>query len=225
MRKLFSFLLILMVLFAVGPAQAHHKETHDGGPRSEVGSPSGDQDDNRHPSGKDGETNDGPADDTQGHSPSDPDDDGRGPDRSNGGADKPGGPGGTDKQDQDGNNGCGNDDDFEDDNEGLCGGKPGRPDKAKPPGEHPGPDDVGDDEASPRPGPSGTGDVLGVRTSVSPSPSAVAATSDGATQGQAVDASADGAPLADTGRDITPFLLIASGLTLLGLVLLYHTRS
>ncbi|MFN2587680.1 MAG: hypothetical protein ABR613_06155, partial [Actinomycetota bacterium] len=43
---------------------------------------------------------------------------------SNGGADKPNGPGGVDKADQDGNNGCGNDDDFEDDNEGWCGGKP-----------------------------------------------------------------------------------------------------
>jgi hypothetical protein len=30
----------------------------------------------------------------------------------------------VDQDDQDGNNGCGNDDDFEDDNEGWCGGKP-----------------------------------------------------------------------------------------------------
>ncbi|HYP24319.1 MAG TPA: hypothetical protein VEV43_12160, partial [Actinomycetota bacterium] len=30
----------------------------------------------------------------------------------------------VDKADQDGNNGCGNDDDFEDDNEGWCGRKP-----------------------------------------------------------------------------------------------------
>ena len=56
----------------------------------------------------------------QGNAQSDPDDDGNGPDRSNGGADKPGGPGGDDLADQDGNNGCGNDDDFEDDNEGHC---------------------------------------------------------------------------------------------------------
>jgi hypothetical protein len=38
----------------------------------------------------------------------------------NGGPDKPGGSGGFDR-DKDGNNGCGNDDDFEDDNEGRCG--------------------------------------------------------------------------------------------------------
>ncbi len=41
---------------------------------------------------------------------------------SNGGADKPGGSGGIDQTDQDGNNGCGNDADFEDDNNGNCGG-------------------------------------------------------------------------------------------------------
>ncbi|MFN2587746.1 MAG: hypothetical protein ABR613_06495, partial [Actinomycetota bacterium] len=52
---------------------------------------------------------------------------------SNGGADKPNGPGGVDKADQDGNNGCGNDDDFEDDNEGWCGGKP-KPAKPAPAG-------------------------------------------------------------------------------------------
>ncbi|HLF41791.1 MAG TPA: hypothetical protein VI854_10015 [Acidimicrobiia bacterium] len=40
----------------------------------------------------------------------------------NGGADKPGCPGGVDRSDQDGNNGCGNDADFEDDNNGRCGG-------------------------------------------------------------------------------------------------------
>jgi hypothetical protein len=64
---------------------------------------------------------------TQGNSPSDPDDDGRGPDRSNGGPDKPGGAGGVDVSDQDGNNGCGNDVDREDDNEGWCGGRPTYP--------------------------------------------------------------------------------------------------
>ena len=53
----------------------------------------------------------------QGHSPSDPDADG------NGGQDKPGGAGGFD-DDKDGNNGCGNDRDREDDNNGWCGNKP-----------------------------------------------------------------------------------------------------
>jgi hypothetical protein len=82
--------------------------------------------DNAHPSGKDRHEDKG----TQGKSTSDPDDNDRGPERNSGnpGADKPfvsgDGAGGIDKLDQDGNNGCGNDDDFEDDNEGWCGHKP-----------------------------------------------------------------------------------------------------
>lgn len=95
-----------------------------------------DEDDNEHPSGKDKETNNGPTDDTQGKSPSEPDQNGSGPERDHEGTDKPGGPGGKDKDDQDGNNGCGNDDDFEDDNEGLCGGKP-KPSKSAKPTESP----------------------------------------------------------------------------------------
>ncbi|MDQ4064459.1 MAG: hypothetical protein M3161_00240, partial [Actinomycetota bacterium] len=90
-------------------------------------------------SGKDRETNDGSTDDVQGGTQtSNPDNDGRGPernsckgtseDRVDGCADKPGGTGGVDTEDQDWNNGCGNDDDFEDDNEGLCGG----PDRVRP---------------------------------------------------------------------------------------------
>ena len=98
--------------------------------------------DNAHPSGNDRHEDKG----TQGHSTSDPDDDGRGPDRSNGGADKPfessDGTGGVDQQDQDGNNGCGNDDDFEDDNEGWCG-KPNRSTDTPPP---PPPPPVVDDD-------------------------------------------------------------------------------
>jgi len=82
--------------------------------------PNVDEDDNAHPSGKDRSVENGGSG-NQGNSESDPDDDGRGPDRSNGGSDKPGGSGGVDAADQDGNNGCGNDDDFEDDNEGWCG--------------------------------------------------------------------------------------------------------
>ena len=58
----------------------------------------------------------------QGDAASDPDDNGNPPARTNGGADEPGGPGGENPLDQDGNNGCGNDQDFEDDNEGLCRG-------------------------------------------------------------------------------------------------------
>jgi hypothetical protein len=70
----------------------------------------------------DGETN------TQGRSLSDPDGD------TNGGADKPDPDctGGVDATDRDGNNGCGNDADREDDNNGRCGrqkAERGRPDR------------------------------------------------------------------------------------------------
>lgn len=79
-----------------------------------------DDGDNAHPSGKDRSVEHGGSG-NQGKASHDPDDDGHGPDRSNGGADHPGADGGVDLADQDGNNGCGNDDDFEDDNEGWCG--------------------------------------------------------------------------------------------------------
>lgn len=83
-----------------------------------------DSGDNAHPSGKDRSIEFGRSL-TQGNSQSDPDENDKGPERSNGGPDKqPNGIGGVDKADQDNNNGCGNDDDFEDDNEGWCGQKP-----------------------------------------------------------------------------------------------------
>jgi hypothetical protein len=76
----------------------------------------------------------------QGVSPSNPDADG------NGGIDKPGHKGGFDA-DRDGNNGCGNDSDREDDNNGWCGkprvsgptppGKPGPAPEKKPPAAKP----------------------------------------------------------------------------------------
>lgn len=47
------------------------------------------------------------------------------------------GPGGVDLEDQDPNNGCGNDDDFEDDNEGRCSGR--RPNPSPPPSPSPSP--------------------------------------------------------------------------------------
>jgi len=93
-------------------------DTNDGGTPNNVV----DDGDNRHPSGRDRSVEPGGSG-NQGDAQHDPDDDGNGPDRSNGGADKPDGPGGVDLADQDGNNGCGNDDDFEDDNEGLCRGR------------------------------------------------------------------------------------------------------
>jgi hypothetical protein len=130
---------LALAMWLAAPALAHHKDGHDeGGGKAESSSETtedndddgqpntpdqfGDSD-NRHPSGKDKHAEAGNSG-NQGNSSSDPDDDGHGPDRSNGGPDKPGGSGGVDKEDQDGNNGCGNDDDFEDDNEGWCGGKP-----------------------------------------------------------------------------------------------------
>ena len=77
--------------------------------------------DNAHPSGNDRHEDNG----AQGYSMSEPDDNDRGPERDYQGTDKPfdpvDGSGGMDIHDQDGNNGCGNDDDFEDDNEGWCG--------------------------------------------------------------------------------------------------------
>ena len=94
-----------------------------------------DDGDNKHPSGKDRSVESGGSG-TQGRSSSDPDDDGRGPDRSNGGADNADGSGGVDKADQDGNNGCGNDDDFEDDNEGWCGRHPKKDSTTKVKGSH-----------------------------------------------------------------------------------------
>ena len=100
-------------------AYTEDNDSNDGGTPNNVE----DDGDNAHPSGKDRSVENGKSG-NQGKSESDPDDNGRGPDRTNGGADKPNGSGGVDAADQDGNNGCGNDDDFEDDNEGWCGGKP-----------------------------------------------------------------------------------------------------
>ena len=133
--------VVLGLLVVAPPSWAHHKGGHSngGGNSGSKGKPAGsgwtedndtndngtpnnvpDGGDNAHPSGKDKSVEHGNSG-NQGNSGSDPDDDGRGPDRSNGGPDKPNGSGGVDLADQDGNNGCGNDDDFEDDNEGWCG--------------------------------------------------------------------------------------------------------
>ena len=99
-------------------AYTEDNDTNDGGTANNVPDSQND-----HPSGKDRSVENGKSG-NQGKAESDPDDDGRGPERSNGGPDKPNGAGGVDEADQDGNNGCGNDDDFEDDNEGWCGPKP-----------------------------------------------------------------------------------------------------
>lgn len=104
---------------AAAAAPTEDTDSNDGGTPNNVV----DDDDNAHPSGRDRSVEHGGSG-NQGNAQRDPDDDGRGPDRTNGGADRPDGRGGVDRADQDGNNGCGNDDDFEDDNEGWCGRKP-----------------------------------------------------------------------------------------------------
>ena len=107
-RRLHSVLVVTVIsvflsVFALPAARADKYKTPDQTP-------------NDHPSGKDRSAGPGTSD-TQGKAVSDPDAD------TNGGADKPGMSGGFDA-DQDGNNGCGNDDDFEDDNNGWCGRHP-----------------------------------------------------------------------------------------------------
>jgi hypothetical protein len=220
------------MLFA-GTAAAHHKASHtqDGGdsggshkePDGDADSDSGtfytedndtndgdtpnnvpDAGDNKHPSGKDKSVEHGPG--NQGKSESDPDDNGKGPDRSNGGPDKPNGSGGDDLADQDGNNGCGNDDDFEDDNEGKCKGHK-REDPPGPPDDPPDGPPNGPPKEPPRsepPGPPGeTGtlpDVLGT-DEARPEPPAVAALRTATV--------ASGAPLPFTGRSIGPVLIAA----------------
>lgn len=124
-------MLLALLLAAPVPALASHQPNHTGTPGgaatiTENNDSDGvlnnisDEGDNLHPSGKDRSVEPGGSGD-QGRSASTPDQDGRGPERDNGGTDKPDGPGGADIFDQDRNNGCGNDDDFDDDNEGWCG--------------------------------------------------------------------------------------------------------
>jgi hypothetical protein len=138
--------LLALVLAAPAPVLASHQPNHAGPPGgaatiTENNDSDGvlnnipDEGDNLHPSGKDRSVEHGGSGD-QGRSSSTPDQNGRGPERDNGGTDKPNGPGGADIFDQDRNNGCGNDDDFDDDNEGWCG-KPkdrGKPQESAKPG-------------------------------------------------------------------------------------------
>lgn len=130
-RFLWTATLVMLVLAGPVPALASHKASHavDAGGAAAItenndsdGVPNNiaDEGDNLHPSGKDRSVEPGGSGD-QGRSASTPDQNGRGPERDNGGTDKPNGPGGADILDQDRNNGCGNDDDFDDDNEGWCG--------------------------------------------------------------------------------------------------------
>jgi len=167
-------LVLALVVFLIAPAAAHHKSDHEtgGGNSTEAqatgdektedndsndgGTPNNvvDEGDNAHPSGNDRSVEHGNSV-NQGKAPSDPDDDTRGPERTNGGADKPDGPGGADLADQDGNNGCGNDDDFEDDNEGHCSGAPVPPTTDNPPTKPTPPGKIDDDDTT-RPNPERT---------------------------------------------------------------------
>ena len=131
---LVAFMTLPGVAFAGPNEKSTSTEDNDGNDGGTLNNVS-DDGDNKHPSGKDRSVENGGSG-TQGKSSSDPDDDGRGPDRSNGGPDKADGWGGMDKADQDGNNGCGNDDDFEDDNEGWCGKHPKKDSTTKIKGSH-----------------------------------------------------------------------------------------
>ena len=199
------------------PALAHHKPDHQGGPSnaSQAGGtvvtedndidgfpntpdPAGDTD-NQHPSGKDRSSESGGSG-NQGKSGSDPDG------NTNGGADKPGGTGGVDQLDQDGNNGCGNDDDFEDDNEGHCSGAPVPPTTDKPPTKPTPPGKVDDDDVThPKPERTIPDEVLGL-------------TPDGGLPEVAVAAPAADRPstLPMTGSSVATVLLAGLGLIVLG---------
>ena len=249
------FALVLVFGALISPVAAHHKSGHSNGGNgksagrpatagggnsgdsggytedndtNDGGTPNGvvDSGDNMHPSGKDKSVEHGKSG-NQGNSSSDPDDDGRGSDRSNGGADKPNGPGGVDLADQDGSNGCGNDDDFEDDNEGWCG----KPDKEEVP-----PIEVDDAESvkkatrfvdvffdayAPEKGPKVLGTTL-VRTDTDVPADEVG--------GELLERSASevgsegGATLPFTGADLTLFVMTGIGLAGAGTVLLRGRR-
>ncbi len=124
--KILTIGLILLINLALLPSSVLASNGHNSSSKptkSEITYDIPDSGDNAHPSGKDRSVEKGRSL-TQGKAKSDPDNNGKGPERNHGKSDKPGSTGDVDKADQDGNNGCGNDDDFEDDNEGWCGHKP-----------------------------------------------------------------------------------------------------
>jgi hypothetical protein len=127
----------------------------------------------------------------QGHSPSDPD--GMG----NGGMDKPGMDGGFD-DDQDGNNGCGNDADREDDNNGWCG-KPAFAGRTSP-----------SPSASPEVSPT---------ESETPTPAVVAGRTQARVLGVQLHRTLGSGALATTGAHIVEVLLVAAGFMLAGAVM------
>ena len=173
-----------------------------------------DEEPNDHPSGKDKSAESGDSG-TQGKSSSDPDG------MANGGADKPdevladGQVQGGFDDDHDGNNGCGNDDDFEDDNNGWCG----KPEEAEPTTEVEG-TTVADEPKKLATDTEPADEVLGIRVARAGSPDAVAATRD------AIRPSTNAAVLPFTGLAVFP--LVAAGLALMslgGLVLYKSVRQ
>ena len=239
---------LAVTLWLALPAMAHHKSGHAGGPPAASGTtttvtedndsdgvanapdPVGDAD-NRHPSGKDKHVEAGGSG-NQGNSTSEPDGNGKGPERDAGGVDKPDGPGGVDILDQDGNNGCGNDDDFEDDNEGKCLGPQGAPGHADDTTDET--DDTTDDDTTEDTGGTVTEDVAPT-TIVAPGDEVEAAAFEGvlgevvrnapSPRADAVPVvAADGAELAFTGLDAIVLVLVALALAGFGALSLYAGR-
>jgi hypothetical protein len=216
---------VVLVLNWSTVAAAHHKADHAGGPPAagatsavvtedddpdgvpNTPDPLGDTD-NRHPSGNDKHAEAG-ASGNQGKAASEPDANGHGPERDAAGLDQPAGPGGLDVLDQDGNNGCGNDDDFEDDNEGLCQGR------EQPPGQQ-----VQDEQEVVAPS---AGTVAPVTTEVA----GEVVTAGGKVQAEVLGENLAGeskgvevGPLAFTGTNALALLAVSAGLALVGVSLL-----
>jgi hypothetical protein len=170
----------------------------------------------------------------QGSSDSTPDENGTGPERDFEGTDKPGGKGGVDKLDQDGNNGCGNDDDFEDDNEGNCGGKA----KTKPPKDNPKPPKPPKDPKPPKTNDNPKKNDPPVVVSNTPPTTPPTIVSDASSTGTDRDprrarrGGNEAAPVVTLGADVLPFtginvfdlLAVMLGLALLGTTLFYAGR-
>ncbi len=204
-------------------SQSHGKSSAEGTPGSEAGtngqkaesSDDGekpfDEEPNDHPSGNDKSEEPGGSG-TQGKSSSDPDG------MANGGADKPdevladGQVQGGFDDDHDGNNGCGNDDDFEDDNNGWCG-KPEEAEATTEPVEVQGTRVADEPAVETEP----VDDVLGIRLDRTAPRAEVAAGRD------AIRPSTNAAVLPFTGLALLPLLAAGLGLISLGGLVLYRS--
>lgn len=230
-------LVLALVLLLLAPAAAHHKSGHEngGGPEaSETGmtedndtndndTPNNveDEGDNAHPSGNDRSIEHGHSG-NQGSSTSDPDDDTRGPERTNGGVDKADGPGGADLADQDGNNGCGNDDDFEDDNEGWCSKRqtntPNTPEVPPTIPENPDTPNIKDDDDRTKPKADRPIRDEVLTLNITPD-------GPGETAALAPRSARSSTTLPMTGSGVAPFLLAAIGLIVVGMAMVSLRRG